>query len=257
MGASWPPPDAPARPAKGPKSSAGAPSVAKPSLTQNPFATALAGLKTAPKAAPRAATRPAQPKPPPDRRGTTRTTPDDDLRAYFQSIAGAETLAAPTKVHATPAAPKPLQPHEIYNDDKAALDEFHALIDGDDFEFHIADTSEFIEGFVDGLDRQILKKLRGGDYAVQAHLHIRGLTREEAKPEVKNFIEGSRRKGLKCVTIIHGRGNHSKDNIPVLKESLKVWLTKGSVGRGVLAFATAQPTDGGAGAVYVLLRKPT
>jgi len=41
----------------------------------------------------------------------------------------------------------------------------------------------------------------------------------------------------------------------VLKERLKVWLTRGRIGRGVLAFCTARPSDGGAGAVYVLLRK--
>jgi DNA-nicking Smr family endonuclease len=57
------------------------------------------------------------------------------------------------------------------------------------------------------------------------------------------------------VLIIHGRGRRSKDQIPVLKERLKVWLSRGRVGRGVLAFCTARPADGGAGALYVLLRK--
>jgi DNA-nicking Smr family endonuclease len=57
------------------------------------------------------------------------------------------------------------------------------------------------------------------------------------------------------VLIIHGRGHNSREGIPVLKERLQVWLTRGRIGRHVLAFATARPQDGGAGAVYVLLRR--
>jgi DNA-nicking Smr family endonuclease len=56
------------------------------------------------------------------------------------------------------------------------------------------------------------------------------------------------------VLIVHGRGLGSKDNIPVLKEKLQAWLTRGAIGRHVLAFTSARPWDGGTGAVYVLLR---
>jgi DNA-nicking Smr family endonuclease len=41
----------------------------------------------------------------------------------------------------------------------------------------------------------------------------------------------------------------------VLKESLRAWLSQGRIGRQVLAYATARPHDGGAGAVYLLLRR--
>ena len=54
--------------------------------------------------------------------------------------------------------------------------------------------------------------------------------------------------------IVHGRDLRSKDNVPVLKEKLAAWLTRGAIGRRVLAFTSARPWDGGAGAVYVLLR---
>jgi DNA-nicking Smr family endonuclease len=56
------------------------------------------------------------------------------------------------------------------------------------------------------------------------------------------------------VLIVHGRGLGSKDNVPVLKEKLTAWLTRGAIGRHVLAFTSARPWDGGTGAVYVLLR---
>ena len=63
------------------------------------------------------------------------------------------------------------------------------------------------------------------------------------------------RSGKRCVLIVHGRGLNSPDQIPVLKESLRVWLGQKRTGKTVLAFATARPQDGGAGAVYVLLRR--
>jgi DNA-nicking Smr family endonuclease len=90
---------------------------------------------------------------------------------------------------------------------------------------------------------------------VQAHLDLHGLVSDEARPAVEKFLLRARADGRRCVLIIHGRGHGSKEGIPVLKERLKVWLTRGRIGRGVLAFCTARPTDGGAGAVYVLLRK--
>lgn len=117
------------------------------------------------------------------------------------------------------------------------------------------DSDEHIEGAAPGLDARILRSLRAGQYSIQAHLDLHGLTREEAKEELVRFVEDAHRRGLRTVLIVHGRGLHSKDQIPVLKSGLQVWLSRGRVGRHVLAFTSAQRHDGGAGAVYVLLRR--
>jgi DNA-nicking Smr family endonuclease len=121
--------------------------------------------------------------------------------------------------------------------------------------FDIADTDEYIEGLAPGLDRRLLRGLRRGDYAVQAHIDLHGLKRDEARVRVEQFLHDARLHSHRCVLIIHGRGLNSKDQIPVLKESVRVWLTRGRISHSVLCFATARPTDGGAGAVYVLLRR--
>lgn len=121
--------------------------------------------------------------------------------------------------------------------------------------FDISDTDEYIEGIGPGLDRRLLQRLRRGDYAVQAHVDLHGLKRDEARIRVEQFLAEARLHSRRCVLIIHGRGLNSKDQIPVLKESVRIWLTRGRISRSVLAFATARPTDGGAGAVYVLLRR--
>ncbi len=121
--------------------------------------------------------------------------------------------------------------------------------------FDIADTDEYIEGIAPGLDRRLLQRLRRGDYAVQAHLDLHGLKRDEARMRVEQFLHECRLSSRRCVLIIHGRGLNSKDQIPVLKESVRLWLTRGRISHSVLCFATARPSDGGAGAVYVLLRR--
>jgi DNA-nicking Smr family endonuclease len=190
--------------------------------------------------------RPAAPTPPPPRPEPT----DADL--WAAAIAGARPVAARNKVVAPgpPRAPTP----EFWHPDLDALKELEALVSGE-APFDISDSDEFIEGRVAGLDPALVRKLRRGDFSVQAHLDLHGKSRAEAKGEVDAFLRRSREQGKRCVLLVHGRGLHSKDQVPVLKEALQSWLATARFGRHVLAFATARPADGGAGAVYVLLRR--
>lgn len=136
----------------------------------------------------------------------------------------------------------------------AAYDELRALVNGA-APFDIADSDEFIEGAARGLDHHVLRRLRRGEFAVQAHVDLHGLTREEARTELESFLARSRQGGKRCVLVVHGRGLHSKDQVPVLKDALKRWMKTARFSDHVLAFATARPHDGGLGAVYVLLRR--
>ena len=121
--------------------------------------------------------------------------------------------------------------------------------------FDIQHTDEYMEGALFGADPEILPKLRRGDFSIQGHLDLHGLTAVEGRDEVERFILSSVIQGLRCVLIIHGRGLNSRDQIPILKERMSSWLKRGRLKHLVLAFATARPCDGGAGAMYVLLRK--
>lgn len=121
--------------------------------------------------------------------------------------------------------------------------------------FDVTDTREYVEGVVVGLDPRVIRRLRRGDFSWQGHLDLHGLTAAEARDAVDRFVVESFRAGRRCVLIVHGRGLNSKDHTPVLKERLKTWLAHGRIAKAVLAFATARPCDGGAGALYVLLRR--
>jgi DNA-nicking Smr family endonuclease len=167
-------------------------------------------------------------------------------------VADARPVEGRSKV-VEPAAPRP-PTLEFWHPDLDAIRELEALVSGE-APFDIADSDEFIEGRVSGLDPGLVRKLRRGDFSVQAHLDLHGKSRAEAKGEVNHFLRRSREQGKRCVLLVHGRGLHSKDQVPVLKEALQNWLATARFGRHVLAFATARPQDGGAGAVYVLLRR--
>jgi DNA-nicking Smr family endonuclease len=139
-------------------------------------------------------------------------------------------------------------------EDREVTAELESLVRGE-MAFDLSDTDEFLEGAVADLDRRTRRQLRHGEFAVQAHLDLHGLSRDEARDALAGFIGKQRGLGRRCVLIIHGRGLNSKDQIPVLKESMARWLSRGALGRQVLGFCTARPSDGGAGALYVLLRR--
>jgi DNA-nicking Smr family endonuclease len=149
-----------------------------------------------------------------------------------------------------PAAP----PRPRVSEEAEALAALSDLVAGV-ARFDVTETREYVEGMVVGLDPRLVRRLRRGDFAWQAHLDLHGLTAAAARAEVEGFLLRAVRAGYRCVLIVHGRGLNSKDRTPVLKERLKGWLSHGTLARSVLAFASARPCDGGAGALYVLLRR--
>ncbi len=140
------------------------------------------------------------------------------------------------------------------DEDAEVLAQLAELVAGE-APFDLSDSDEFIEGHLPSLDPQLVRKLGAGEISIQGHVDLHGLTREEARSALERFLLSSRQGGKHCVLVVHGRGLHSKDQIPVLKTSVQLWLTRGRLARWVLAFSTARAHDGGAGAVYVLLRR--
>ncbi|WP_242393982.1 Smr/MutS family protein [Anaeromyxobacter oryzisoli] len=211
----------------------------------NPFEKLKALAKEQP--APPAARPPPLPAPLP---APPREQTEDEL--WASATAGVRRVER--GVETAPPPPPPGPGAAFYHPDLEAIDALRALVSGD-APFDLSDSDEFIEGRVAGLDSAILRKLRRGDFAVQGHIDLHGMTREEAKGAVDAFLRASRQAGKRCVLLVHGRGLHSKDQLPILKDALRTWLATARFARHVLAFATARPTDGGAGALYVLLRR--
>lgn len=97
----------------------------------------------------------------------------------------------------------------------------------------------------------LLKKLTRGQWPVEASLDLHGSTQDEAAERFDRFMQTCIEHQVRCICIIHGQGYGSRNNKPVLKDSVRSWLKDLPA---VSAFIQAPENIGGAGAVLVLLR---
>ena len=112
------------------------------------------------------------------------------------------------------------------------------------------ETGEELSFLRNGLPSGTLRKLRTAHWVIQDELDLHGLTSPEARALLVEFLNGCLRRGMRCVRIIHGKGLRSKNREPVLKHKVAHWLM---LRNEILAFCQARPTEGGSGAVVVLL----
>ena len=103
-----------------------------------------------------------------------------------------------------------------------------------------------------GVQISVLRKLRRGQYRVQAEIDLHGLTVSEAKQALRDFLAQALDRQLRCVRIIHGKGLRSGHRGPVLKGAVSAVLRRVDA---VVAYVSARQVDGGTGAVYVLLAR--
>jgi DNA-nicking Smr family endonuclease len=121
-------------------------------------------------------------------------------------------------------------------------------------EFEVTRSGERSEGLARGIDRAHLARLRRGEQRAERRIDLHGLTAAEARRELTAELRAAFADGVRCVLVVHGRGLHSEGG-PVLKSGVVDWLIAAPLASLVLAFASAQPRDGGPGASYVLLRR--
>jgi DNA-nicking Smr family endonuclease len=119
----------------------------------------------------------------------------------------------------------------------------------------IVTSGEYVEGSPDPRGKRWLESLRTGHFAVQAHLDLHGLGIVDARDQFETFIRDCLRQAHGCVRIVHGRGQHSADGLPLLKEHVQKWLCSRRMSRHVVAYTSARLRDGGGGALYVLLKR--
>lgn len=109
-------------------------------------------------------------------------------------------------------------------------------------------------GKADGIDRNTLDRLKKGRLAIEAKLDLHGLTQETAHVALTSFVTNSHALGRRCLLVITGKGGTGK-GMGVLRQSVPRWLNEAPLRALILAIATAQPKDGGDGALYVLLKR--
>ena len=118
--------------------------------------------------------------------------------------------------------------------------------------FALVEPGERLSYLRAGQRRRVLRELRRGRWPVEDEIHLRGMRAAEALRAAGDFIRAARKESFRCVCIVHGKGRGSADGRPVIKGEIDHWLRRHDA---VDAFCSARDTDGGSGALYVLLRR--
>ncbi len=122
--------------------------------------------------------------------------------------------------------------------------------------FRFPDPDECLLGAAEGVGHGQLLALKRGEPEPEENIDLHGLRRDAAARLVVSRLESARARHLRCVRVIHGRGQRSETGETVLRDALPAWLSEPPGGRHVLAFAPAPDQFGGPGATLVLLRRP-
>lgn len=116
-------------------------------------------------------------------------------------------------------------------------------------------------------DRKAARKLRQGQFEIEARIDLHGMRQQEAHTALRRFLHSSFAKGRRWVLVITGKGATARqrdDEAPfmgasergVLRRNVPMWLAEPELRAIVVSFASAAIPHGGDGALYVQLRNP-
>ncbi len=172
---------------------------------------------------------------------------DREARLFHDEVSDAVPLKPGGRVsHARPSAST--QPLQRQRDEREAL--LASISDDIDIE-RLLETDEALSYRRAGVGPDVVRRLRRGEWVVQAQIDLHGLRVDEAREALAEFLNGARKRGQRCVRIIHGKGLGSANREPVLKHKVLKWLVQRT---DVLAFCQTRPDDGGSGALLALLQ---
>ena len=169
---------------------------------------------------------------------------------FVLSIGEVTPMRASDRVLLQGPRPEPLPLQRMRDDAQVLLsslsDEFDPVT--------LLETDDQLAYCREGIGMGVVNKLRMGRWSVQGQVDLHGLTREDAREALAQFLVDAGKRGWRCVRVVHGKGLGSPGRQPVLKGKVRGWLAQR---QEVLAFAQARGADGGAGALIVLLDSST
>jgi len=166
---------------------------------------------------------------------------------FVRAVGAVTTLAHAPRVSLSPEPAKPLAQQQ-------RLDDVNVLRESlsDDFDVStLLDTDDELSYRSQGIGTDVTQKLRKGHWSLQGQIDLHGLRSDEAREALGQFIRDATKRGWRCVRVVHGKGLGSPGKTPVLKAKVQRWLVQKTE---VLAFVQAKGSEGGAGALVVLLK---
>ncbi len=180
------------------------------------------------------------------RERAVRATAERSKQLFATTVGPVTRLAAHELAPLSTPRPAP-EPRQRQLDEQAALRE--SFSDEVDLETLLL-TDDGLSFRRPEVGPEVVTRLRRGHWAIQAELDLHGLRRDEARDTLAAFVRNSKRRGLRCLRVVHGKGHGSPGREPVLKGKAQRWLAQCAE---VIAFAQAAGPQGGAGALIVLL----
>ena len=113
---------------------------------------------------------------------------------------------------------------------------------------------ELTIGRIADVDKRLAERLRRGQLPIEGKLDLHGLTQQEAHDQLSGFIALSQKQGRRCILVVTGKGAW-REGAGILREMVPRWLNERLNRARVLAIAQAQPQHGGAGALYILVKR--
>ena len=165
----------------------------------------------------------------------------DDTKTFRAAVSGVRPLETRRRALTPRPAPPPLPVQTQRERDEVLRESLEGPMSPDEGLEH----GEALEFLREGMSRHVLRQLRRGHWVVQAGIDLHGMIRTEASAHVAEFLRASVGRGLRCVRIVHGKG------LGILKAKLRKWLPQRDE---VLAFCQAPQSEGGGGALLVLLK---
>lgn len=166
---------------------------------------------------------------------------------FANAVGPVHPLRAAARADVQRPRPAPL-PRQRVLDEQAALRE--AWSDEVDVE-SLLETDDTLSFRRAHIAPDVLRRLRRGQWSIQAEIDLHGLRREAAREALAGFLRDAVQRGLRCVRVVHGKGHGSPGREPVLKGKVRGWLVQKAE---VMAFVQARASEGGHGALVVLLR---
>jgi DNA-nicking Smr family endonuclease len=111
------------------------------------------------------------------------------------------------------------------------------------------------------LERRLRQRLSRGDHPVDSVIDLHGKRQDEAHEALRRFIIGAQAMGHSVILVVTGKGASGSDQrgLPdergVLRRTVPHWLRMPDMRPFVIGFETAAQHHGGAGALYVRIRR--
>ncbi|MFD1624705.1 Smr/MutS family protein [Azospirillum griseum] len=109
-------------------------------------------------------------------------------------------------------------------------------------------------GSTANIDRRTSDRFRRGELPIEGRIDLHGMTQTQAHTALAAFVHRAWHERRRCVLIITGKGSFT-GGVGVLRQAVPRWLGDPALRPLVVAIQTAQPKDGGDGALYVLIKR--